>query len=892
MSTPHVAASAPMRAPLVGREAELTELDEALARALATGRPQTLTIIGGAGVGKSRLVDELLARVGARERTVRCFRGAARETGPAYGVVQRILRARFGILEGADPDVQREAVRAAVTDILGDKRVTEFLHFLGAFLDLTWPESPFTKAFEDDPEQFARIGRAVLRRFLEVDAAGSPLVLVFEDLHLSNDDSLELVRSLIESMHDAPVLMIVTARPELLTRRPEWTDGGASHGKLELAPLAPDDAAQMMLHLLEPTGDPPEELVDAAVDMAGGNPYLLEQMLRTYLASGTLIPREGGRWDVDLDKLDDAQLPLSVDDAIAARIASLTPAERSLLEMAAVMGGVFWLGALVALGRLGKKPPGLWGGAEDLAAHYRDLLAGLADRDYVLALPDSSLATEAEEFAFKHNLERETLYRLTSASQLRRFHREFAEWLELRLFSEGQAERAEEHCEMLATHYERGGAARKAAEYFLAAGDRARERYANAKAADYYARGLDLLGEEDVVRRLEAYHHQGDVLQLAGRNEDAIASFRKMQEIAWRLDLKSKGGAAHNRIGRVYRAIGQLEEAMRHLGTGHALFDAAGDARGVASSLDDVGKVHWMRGAYEPAERFMKRSLEIRRELGDARSIALSLNNLGLVYQDSGRFEEAQEAFQEALHIRREIGDLPGMSQTLNNIATIHQDNGEHGRANELWAEALEYATSVGDRMRQAVILTNLGENAYRQQKPEEAIIVLQKAEAISSTLGDRILEAEILRGLAKAHMLVHDFSQARDFIGRSVELFEKTRSKPFLGVALRTAGEIAAAGSFGGDEHARAKQAFEQSVRIFEELGNEVELAKSCEVFAAFLESDPEAKTDPVRAHEAARLRGRAVEIQEKLAASGSDEGLPPLEGEATSPGTEIAGE
>ncbi|AKF06917.1 ATP-binding protein [Sandaracinus amylolyticus] len=883
MSTPIA-----IRAPLVGREAELAELDEALARALGTGRPQAITIIGGAGVGKTRLLDEFLAKVRARERRVRTFRGAARESGPAYGVVQRILRARFGIVEGADPDVQREAVRAAVTEILGDKRVTEFLHFLGAFLDLTWPESPFTKAFEDDPEQFARIGRAVLRRFVEVDAAVSPLVLVFEDLHLSNDDSLELVRTLLESMHDAPVLMIVSARPELLTRRPEWAE---SHTKLELAPLKPDDAAQMMLHLLEPTGDPPEELVDAAVDMAGGNPYLLEQMLRTYVASGTLIPRAGGRWDVDLDRLDDAQLPLSVDDAIAARIASLTPAERALLEMAAVMGGVFWLGALVALGRLGKKAPELWGGAEDLGAHYRDLLAGLAERDYVLALPDSSIGSEPEELAFKHNLERETLYRLTSASQLRRYHREFAEWLELRLFEGAQADRVEEHCEMLATHYERGGAPRKAAEYFLAAGDRARARYANAKAADYYARGLELLGEEDVVGRLEAYHHQGDVLQLAGRNEEAIASFRKMLEIAWRLDFKSKGGAAHNRIGRVYRAIGQLEEAMRHLGTGHALFDAANDSRGVASSLDDVGKVHWMRGAYEPAERFMRRSLEIRRELGDARSIALSLNNLGLVYQDSGRFEEAQEAFQEALLIRREIGDLPGMSQTLNNIATIHQDNGDHARANELWREALEYATSVGDRMRQAVILTNLGENAYRQEQPEDAIAVLQKAEAISSTLGDRILEAEILRGLAKAHMLVHDITTARDFIARSVALFEKTRSKPFLGVALRTAGEIAAAGSFGGGEHQRAKHAFEQSVRIFEELGNEVELARSCEAFAAFLESDPDAKNDPVRAHEARRLRTRAVEIQERLAASGSDDALPPLEGEETSPGTVLAG-
>lgn len=895
MASSFAGVSHPIRAPLVGREAELAELDEALARALATGQPHTVSILGGAGIGKTRLVDEFLGRIEQRERRVRTYRGAARESGPAYGVVQRILRARFGIPEGADQDAQRDAVRAAVTRVLGDRRVTEFLHFLGVYLDLQWPESPFIKAFEGDEEQFSRIGRAVLRRFFEVDAQAAPIVLAFEDLHLAHDDSLDLVHSLVETMHGAPVLILTSARPELLTRRPDWAQGNPRHRKLELAPLRPDDAAQMMLHLLEPTGDPPEELVDAAVDMAGGNPYLLEQMLRTYLASGTLVVKEDGRWEVHLERLDDAQLPLSVDDAIAARIASLTPAERSLLEMAAVMGSVFWNGALVALGRLERKVPELWGGAEDLAGHHRDVLHALAERDYVLPMPDSSMPGE-EEFAFKHNLEREMLYRLMSASQLRRFHLAFAEWLELRL-----TERAEEQCEMLASHYERGGANRKAAEYYLLAGDRARERYANAKAADYYAKGLALLGDEDVVRRLDAYHHQGDVLQLAGRNEEAIASFRKMLELAWRLDLKSKGGAAHNRIGRVYRAIGQLEEAMRHLGTGHALFDAAGDARGVASSLDDVGKVHWMRGAYEPAERFMKRALQIRRDLASVapaemqRSIALSLNNLGLVYQDSGRFDEAQHAFQEALQIRREIGDLPGMAQTLNNIATIHQDNGDHARASELWKEALEYATSVGDRMRQAVILTNLGESAYRQGRPAEAIEILKKAEAISSTLGDRILEGEILRGLAKAHMLVHDIASARDFIARSIALFEKARGKPFLGVALRTAGEIAAAGGWGGQDHAQARHYFETSIRLFEELGNDVELARSCEAYATFLESDPATKQDPVTAHEAVRLRTRALEIQERLAASGhgvDGDGLPPLEGEATSPGTSAAPE
>ncbi|MCS6799337.1 MAG: tetratricopeptide repeat protein [Myxococcota bacterium] len=872
-----------LRAPLIGRGPELRELEEALGRAISTRQPRAVTVVGAPGIGKTRLVHEFLQRVRERERRVRTYRGACRDKGPTFGVVQRILRARFGIIEGADPEQTRAQFRDMVTEVLGDRRVTEFLHFLGAFLDLKFPESPFIRAVEEDPAQFMRISRAVLRRFFEADAQRHPLVLTFEDLHWAHDDAVELVRYLVETMADAPILMLLVTRPELFARHPDFTKaGGERHTRIELGPLGHDDTARLVGHLLAPLGEPPDELVEAAVDMAGGSPYLCEQVIRVFHDAGVLFEKAEGGWDVDLGRLDQAQLPLSVDDAIAARLSALAPRERELLEMASVMGGVFWLGALVALSRIDRPTPELWGGVESEAAHIRDALGSLAERDYVLELPDSSIPGEIE-YAFKHNLERETLHRLASQAALRRFHLVVAEWLEFRL-----AERAEEQCELLAQHFEAGGALRKAGQYYLAAGDRARLRYGNLKAIEYYEKGLRLLGDEDVPARIDALHALGDVLQLAGRNEEALAAFRSMLEIAYRLDLKAKGGAAHNRIGRLYRAIGHLDEAMRHLGTGHALFDAAGDRRGVAASLDDVGKVHWMRGNYEAAERFMKQALTIRQELGDARGIALSQNNLGLVYQDSGRFAEAQAAFGEALRIRREIDDKPGIAQTLNNLGTIHQDAGDHERAVDLYRDALEVAREVGDRMRQAVILTNIGESHYRMNRPAEAIRTLKQAEELSSTLGDRILEGEILRGLAKAHMLVHDVSTARDYVQRAIALFEQARGRPFLGVALRTQGEIYAAAGWGGENHARARESFERSIQVFEELGNEIELAQSLEKYAEFLEQTPGAGTDPVVAHEIMTHRARADEIRRRMAEVDVESaGLPPLEGEATSPGT-----
>lgn len=871
------------RSPLIGRTRELGELDAALARCISDRVVQVVTLIGAAGIGKGRVVEEFLRATAERERTVRAFRGLVHQGGPMLGPVQRILRARFGITEQTEPEKAKEMLREAVSTLLDDRRVTEFLHFLGAYLEITFPESPFTKALEGDEEQLSRISRAVLRRFLEADAQAGPIILSFEGAEHAHEETLDLIRYLEESITAAPVLLVVSARPELITRMPGWGEGPA-HRRIEMTPLSPEDAGALVRALLEPTGTPPEELVDAAVDIAGGSPYLLEQMVRTFLDSKTLVPKDDGSWEVNLDRLDDAQLPLSVEDAINARISSMNPTERALLERAAVMGSVFWLGALVSLGRLDLEPPNLWGGADDLAGHYRDLLDQLEEHDYVMRFEDSSIPGE-EEFAFKHNLERDALHNLINPKDGKRYHRRVAEWLELRL-----AERGEEAFELLAQHYELGDAPAHAASYYLAAGDRARLRYANAKAADFYGKGLTLLGDRNIVRSLEAQHNYGDVLQLLGRNEEALEAFKVMLRLAYRLDVKSKGGAAHNRLGRLYRATGQLEEAMRNLGTGHALFDAAGDTRGVASSLDDVGKVHWMRGAYEAADRFMNRSLELRREIGDRRSIALSLNNLGLVYQDSGRFEEALTAFGEALNIRRDIGDAPGMAQTLNNLGTIHQDNGNHARASELWNEALEYARRVGDRMREAVILTNLGESSYRQNRAEEGIAILVQAEKISATLGDRILEAEILRGLAEAHLLLEDHAAAKDYVSRSVKLFEETRSKPFLGVALRTLADVHAAS---GEEEAwrHAEVAYGQSQRLFDELGNEIELARTCESYAAFLDKTWKG-SDPQRDKLARELRDRALEIHGKQLASETyslptfDVDLPTFD-DKTDPGT-----
>mgnify|MGYP002401668668 CR=1 FL=1 len=863
------------RAVLVGRAAEMRVLERAYGASREQKDVRAVSLVGATGVGKTRLVRDFLVRMREAGQAPRVLRGTARAGGSAYEVFARVLRARFGIVEGMDSEAAKAQVRPQVAGVLDDRKVGDVLYFLGQLLDLKFQESPIVRALESDPQHLLSNRHVVVRSFLEADAGKSdePLVLVFDDLHWAHDDSLDLLAYLLESLR-GPVLVVCVGRPELVARREKWRRlGGDRHALVELGPLGEVDSAAVMQDLLSPCGDAPEveELVDEAVTLAGGNPALLEQIVRLYLDAGVLEVAddfEDERWHVHVDKLDQVKVPLTVHDAVQARIAALSPEERGLLERAASMGGVFWLGALVAIRRQSEPPPEIWeGGDGEDATVVRGLLTELVERDYVLRLPDSTFAGD-EEYVFKHNLEREALVRLTAAEAARGYHRAVAQWLSFR----DNIDASEEYLEMLARHWEKAGATSLAAGAYVHGGDVARHRYANTRAVELYAKGLALFDacdypDEDL--RLKALHHHGDVLQSLGRNDDAYRAFVEMLTRAWRLDLRSKGGAAHSRIGRLYRETGRLEEASRHLSAALELFGQAQDDRGIASTLDDIGKLHWLKGEYPLALEYTLRSLAMRRKIGDRRSIALSLNNLGLVHQDSGNFKGALEAFEQALRIRRDIGDLVGVAITLNNLGTVAQDMRDDAKALTLFREAYDVAKETGDRNRIALLLTNLGETHNRLGDSAKAVAMLKQAEDLADELGDRLGLAEAVRGLGKAYLAQREYTRARECTQRAVELFAETDSKVQLGVALRSLGEVAAAAAAGGDGHREAADHLKKSIAIFEEIGNEVELARSSRAYAELLRQTPEHATNPEIVAEARLLARRAEEIFAKMRAS-----------------------
>ncbi len=888
------------RAPLVGRDAEMAILDEALEFVERERKPRIVTLIGPQGIGKSRLIQDFVIRHRAGSALLpRVYRGSARDTDAAFGLFARLLKMRFGLVDGMDREAAKTAVRAQVSKVLDDRKVGDVCYFLGQFLEIPFEESPLTRAMNDEPNEGRLMRRAVFKAFIEADAKNSPMCLVFDDLHWAHDDSLSLLRYLLEYL-DAPLLIICAARPELLVNAEAFARAGeARHAVREIEPLSDADSTTVMEALLAPArGSAPEadqglaDLVDRATGFASGNPLMLEQMVRIYHDSGVLEEETvlSGEpvWRVHLDKLATARLPLTIEDAVSARIGALEPDERRLLELGAAMGSVFWSAGFLPLGRMGQEAPELWRLANATTTDHgdgetvriREILEELVERDYILKLPDSTFPS-SDEYIFKHNKEREAISKRTSPALLKRYHAVLADWME----HQETIRANEEYIAMLADHREKAGEPVRAGLDYVEAGNAARRRYASSKACEYYAKGLELLGDAHAGRRIDALHDYGDVLLLAGRIDDALATFREMLTLAFRLNLLHKGGAAHNRIGRLYRDTGALEDAQKHLEAAMVLFRSAGDERGVASTTDDIGKLMWLKGEYTTALVHLRDGLARRRRLGDRRSISLSFNNLGIVLQETGQFRQALEAFEQALTIRREIGDLVGVVATLNNLGVIAQDGRDFEGALRLFNEAFEVAKQIGDRNRIALVLTNVGETQYRSGHPAKAIETLHQAEEHFDELGDRLGLAEVLRALGKAYLLQGDLTKARDAIGRAVDLFALVRSKAHLGIALRTLGEITAAGGWGPTHTKSAREYFARSAAIFEQTGNEVELARTFTAFSIFLKNQPELASDAAAVAEAARMTSAADAIFARLKTS--TEAIPPnlLSGRASIP-------
>jgi tetratricopeptide (TPR) repeat protein len=814
----------------VDRSRELATVSQLFESTVGRRLPQLVSVIGEAGIGKSRFAAEFIGWLREHASAPRVLAGACREDEPGavLGPLARLLRDRFEIREH-DPAIDaQEKVRQKVSAACPGSFGEEISGALVKFLGLSSGAAGHDTRDEDEhsPRGNPRVAGAIAR-FLEGDARATPLVICIDDLHNAAPEFLAAFQHLVSSIRDAQIVFVIMARPSLLARHPSWFEPRPGHFRLDLGPLSPDESANLVRGIVGTgIGD---AFVQETCRRAGGNPLFLEELCRIALEGGPAAVRARA-------------LPANFHEAVRARLRFLDEPARAILEMASVVGSTFWLGSLVALRRLDARvasdtdPDALryWFGVDE-ADEIQRQLEELRGRDFVTRNPNPTFPEE-EEYLFKQNIERDLVYAEVPPERASRWHRFLAQWILQRRGGSDETRFAQ-----AARHRELAGDTSGAARLFLAAADRARASNEPERAAEFYERGLGLLAEGEVATRLHVLHGLGDALTRSGQFDRALTRFREMLRCAWLLGERGKSGAAYNRIGRLYRHLGRYEAAMAALSDGHTLFLEARDWRGVAASLDDIGQVHRRRGNYEQAIYHFQEALQLRRELGDPRGTALSLYNIGEIQRDAGRLREAEPILDEALSHIRATTDRTGIASVLSALAALHYERGDLKRAESLWKEALDLAREVGGREAEGRILGRMGELSLGRGDLDRAEALLTDALECVRAFEDRAQLSPLLRALAETYLKRGEVERAAELCEEALDSANKLGSRLDQGVALRVLGEVHAQTLF--DDTAsktsasgKADGCFSRALALFEDLENDLELGRTLTSYGNYL--------------------------------------------------------
>jgi tetratricopeptide (TPR) repeat protein len=769
-----------------------------------------VTILGVPGIGKSRLVAELQHALAATEKplTWRQGRSLPYGDGVTFWALEEMVKAEAGILEGDPAQKVERKIRKAVRRIVEDPaEAGRIAAYLGALVGLGGDAATADRRGETF---------AAWRHFLEALADERPVVLVFEDLHWADDALLDFVDDLLDRVSGVPLLVVATARPELLERRPGWAGGKPSALTISLPPLSESETRRLVDAMLAQLVVP-VDAHEALLARIGGNPLYAEQFCRILVEQGRL-----------------EELPETLHGILAARLDALADVEKQLLQDAAVVGKVFWLGALEAIGGVARRDAD-------------ELLQTLVRKEFVQRARRSSFAGDTE-YAFRHDLLRDVAYdEIPRASRAER-HRRAAEWIH-------SLGRPEDHGELLAHHYlaaldgtvataeDVTALVELAVQALQHAGLRAIRLSANERAVDHFSRAIALtarLAEGDERGRTEAelqlqlgvalfalrglgapeaeqaykratelmiggapaaeqfpahfglalYHgHRGDF-------EGSRRLVERLGELALAGDDSMKLQALHARwmnslfSGRIDDAVAAADEgrAIYRPESHHSLSFTYGNHDPGVCALTLQALALAMRGDSLRAVTQMHDAIALSERLGHTASLAEPMTLLPWALQLNGDAQAALLASERALALEDEVvqPQFFGIARAMRGWALSRLRREEDGVA--------ELDRALADELRAsniwaAVVGTLLVEAHLGQGRHEQAREVLDRMLSLTRTIPRYFYEPELLRVEAEWLRLRGEEDDARRLLLRAIETAMQHGS---LALAIRSASALA----------------------------------------------------------------------------------------------------
>lgn len=831
---------------MIGRENELQILQNEFETSLTTPSTSMVTILGEAGLGKSRLIYEFNNWIELLPFQIQTLKGRATQQNTAVpaSLLRFMLSGYFNLLESDPSDILLEKLTQGLCKLWTSEEqhnCNEAAVILGTWLGFKFPATPYHTTINDARELHQRALNYLSLLFRSL-AEYMPTLILLEDIHWADERSLEAIQWVFNAAQDLPILIVALARPSLLETHPNWVEQNAAplqtnrHTVIELHPLSQQDSQLLVAEILQKAPAIPPHLFELIIERSEGNPYYIEEMVKILIDEG-VIQTGMEQWLINTERLATINVPATLTGILQSRLDSLPEQERLALQRCSVIGRIFWEDALTYLGTSGSST----------------ILNRLLERRIIFRR-DKSAFQHTQEFIFEHTLLRDVAYESVLKRERRSYHAQAAHWLVTVTQNSG---RTDEYAAVIAEHYEQAGDIDAARAWYHRAAAGAATRFANAEARRYYNHAIELTPSEDLRARFDLISAREKILDLLGDRQFQVQDLTAMQEISQRLnDLRTQAevalrqahfaektsnyhlsadasrlaiqiteriqqpvqeAAAHLQLGRALRRLGNYEEAWNEFQNALALAKELGLLQIEADCMHNLGNIYSHQGDYRSAIDYYKHSLRLQNDLHNRQGTGAVLNSLGIAADSQGAYTEAKAYYEQALEAFRSIGDLWGQGLAYNNLGIVCSELGDYAEARQYYQQSLNVTLQVNDRVGEALALNNLGLISDHLADYTAAEIFYNRALEIVRQTND--LQGEGVTLASQSLLYVHQerYEQAILTAQQAIQIAQQLGEERVQGYALTNLGHAL----FHKQDLDGAAQAYQTAIEIRKRLGD-----------------------------------------------------------------------
>lgn len=793
-----------------GRDQELATLRGCLEKAVR-GEGQFVTVVGEAGVGKSRLQYEFRHSLDSEKVTVLQGRCQSYGSDTPYLPFLNALRRGLHLREEDSPS---ELLDKSVTNIKAidsslEQYIPLYLHLLSIRSDYQLPANL-------QGNELRRAMEEALAVMNTLNTQHQPMVLILEDWHWSDESSQAALNHLIGVIAPHRLMVLVTYRPEYSAT---W-DYLSYYTPIVLKPLVAPHTENIIKSVIG-AAYLPEGLGGLIHDRTDGNPLFIEEVCYSLIEEGVVVVKNGKA--VLTRSLQNLTLPDTVNAIIRTRLDRLDSNSKEALRTASVIGRVF---AHRILERLYS--------TETALSESLETLKALEVIQQIRFLPEA-------EYTFRHVLTQMVVYETLLLQQRREIHSAIGQVIE-----ELYAEHLEEQASILAYHYTRSDRQAKAIEYALLAGDQAADLYANTEATTYYEQTLTMA--RSLPSSPEAQRWQIDAtLKLAAVGitrqdiERDQKNLKKAHALAEDLDDKPRLARVLYWLGRMQYVLSNSQTAIEYAKQSLEIADRLGDDVLAAPPVNLMGRLYWAQSDFVQAGQMMERSIKQMQRIGDKTEESTAAAFAGYVFAQLGEFDRALPYADHSIQLARKIHNPFAESAAYHFLGIDRDQRGEWAQAIKDYDEGKSIADKVGDLFRVHLIKCWEGRAYTLSGDPNRGRVLLEESLALAKKIGTKFMLSGIKTYLAGCLLRLDELDAAFSFCQEAIHLCEESGNKWYLALALRSRGEIISCQEPLDAE--KAEQAIQEAIRLQQEIEAQPELARSYVSYARLLNTKMESE-------------------------------------------------